>query len=905
MRGEDIALVELERSVAEGVVGYPAPVWQGYMQDALDRSTGTYQVGFGDPYQGKRQYGRANGITWDYDPCDDGGIGEGPCQPTAVLTSDYGNAITTRGGDSGGPVFVRIDPEGPTGNTYYLLGVHSGRYHGDFDSDIIRAPVGSPTHVNDVIKGLLDADLDGDGWDDATADNCSPARCEDPLDCRNLLQEDDDGDGIGDACDNCRQTKECAGLSTVWCWNHSQVDSDDDGIGDACDLCPQDDSGNSYTGRQWDDDGDEVGNECDYAEGLNLPYLPCTDSAYCAANNAGFCVLSELDGTTGRCSQQIDEDSDRVDDSIDLCVGPFFSDPSNANSNPIAESLRVPDDVKGDICDEVPIFRLAGQFDEVGEDLSTTPSDPTSRQHVEPFYAESMYGANAPGQLEGRVVFRQCTCFTSPDRNDASAEMDDKKCAAFGCDTDFAEEGDGGWQKLTVEDVATSGVMAGDDSFDGVVFEPGQAGGMRHFEWLWNGDLDVDEDGEGVDWRYVTSLPYFNIVSTNGLLATVVADREENWQTRRDEEQQLRVSTRRFITPSVYPSEPEWTFHVDDRTRCIIDPGCNLWIAQPWLDRINPADARIRDPITLVPEASYLDLVAVDGRGGLRRVSASSALVDRVAKVGEQAWLAPTESPSDLAAHDISVLAVGVSRSGPAAPLKVLLEGTELQLAGGAGLLAATQPPAELSLEEGVRALYSATERQVYLVSVDNDYQQFLRVYDLESGTWNSPSWAPSLSPQQELLAAAYDASGRRLYVLQVDPASDVAGMAQVAGEDGSEAPSEAARVVRLVEHDLARHQSNVRWEAAWTASEARYELAVQPDHRLALVRSLGDTHAVCNFDPAVEEPKFAGVAFGDGAVLGFVTPSLEGVQFLATGESGVRKVAVHQGLRNDEVVCF
>ncbi len=78
---------------------------------------------------------------------------------------------------------------------------------------------------------------------------------------------DNDGDGIGNNCDNCPDSA-----------NLSQLDSDGDGLGDACDLCPLD-SANDADGdgicanfdncpqiansSQADVDGDNVGDLCD------------------------------------------------------------------------------------------------------------------------------------------------------------------------------------------------------------------------------------------------------------------------------------------------------------------------------------------------------------------------------------------------------------------------------------------------------------------------------------------------------------------------------------------------------------------------------------------------------------------------------------------------------------------
>ncbi len=67
---------------------------------------------------------------------------------------------------------------------------------------------------NNYFRGIF-ADADGDGIGDAD-DNCPNTP--------NPDQTDSDGDGVGDACDNC-----------VYVSNPNQTDSDNDGHGDACD----------------------------------------------------------------------------------------------------------------------------------------------------------------------------------------------------------------------------------------------------------------------------------------------------------------------------------------------------------------------------------------------------------------------------------------------------------------------------------------------------------------------------------------------------------------------------------------------------------------------------------------------------------------------------------------------
>jgi hypothetical protein len=126
---------------------------------------------------------------------------------------------------------------------------------------------------------------------------------------------DDDGDGTLDPCDT-GQSSDCDD-NCKWDYNLNQDDIDDDGLGDLCDNCPDDANEN-----QEDNDVDGAGDACDNCDGLeNASQLDTDSDGIGDACDNCFDVSnapSDCDNNVGTPDEQCDNDGDGEGDACDV-----------------------------------------------------------------------------------------------------------------------------------------------------------------------------------------------------------------------------------------------------------------------------------------------------------------------------------------------------------------------------------------------------------------------------------------------------------------------------------------------------------------------------------------------------------------------------------------------------------
>jgi subtilisin family serine protease len=213
-------------------------------------------------------------------------------------------------------------------------------------------------------------DTDGDGFQDA-CDTCPSVYNPNPI---GTDQTDDDGDGYGNSCDKCPSA-----------YNPGQEDVDGDGAGDVCDEDDDNDGARdqldncpmTHNPSQADVDRDIRGDACDNCVARYNPGQEDLDgdaSGDPCDSDDDADGASDLDDNCPRVPNptQDDADGDQVGDACENCASVYNPDQEDHDADGL-----------GDACDPCPTGLLTGQDDADGDGTidvcDCAPADPNIR----------------------------------------------------------------------------------------------------------------------------------------------------------------------------------------------------------------------------------------------------------------------------------------------------------------------------------------------------------------------------------------------------------------------------------------------------------------------------------------------------------------------------------------------
>jgi hypothetical protein len=201
-------------------------------------------------------------------------------------------------------------------------------------------------------------DADGDGLGDA-CDECSSGSGGDP-----------DGDGVCGEADNCPETA-----------NPEQRDADHDGAGDACDPCPKD----------RDDDADDDG-AC--ADEDNCPMIPNADQLDTDGDGKGNACDTDDDNDGLSDEQEAALGTDPLDPDTDNDGKPDGLDPTPNGPSPYPGTLDpLADALADDTIPNLPLRLFKGH----------NPAEKRNRRSVLAGYAEKAARAVAAGKYRKAI----------------------------------------------------------------------------------------------------------------------------------------------------------------------------------------------------------------------------------------------------------------------------------------------------------------------------------------------------------------------------------------------------------------------------------------------------------------------------------------------------------------------